>query len=822
MIGLRRRPAARGPALLTAAALLTTGFLSTGLVAAAGPAAAVDPSGTPEVGDLVVAADGTELAITAVDPPSRTAGAVAVYTPAFGTTTRTNPWGGEAVLVPADGGAGYEVLSVCTALTACADPSWSAGDNAIPADGLVLSVSPGGSPDVRVFLRDHVAAGDVLTVREVVSRSATTTLDATDPTPATNPDGVDPGSGDCYPGCRGAEQLIRYTSAWGSPSTGTNDFGYEVTVVDGVVVGAGGNDRQVPEDGWVLSGHGSRGSWLQANAVVGATITLDGDELTATIDEQTAIFGAARGVEEARGAIDGAAAACVVFPQDAAEAAVTDAQALLQQARDAAVLGDAQGATDLADAAAEAAALAGYRTAESRVAEGRGVWVRPEETTPEAIRATLDRVEASGFNVVFLETIFQGTTIHPSDVAAAYGITPQRPSMVGFDPLAVWIEEAHARGIEIHPWVHTFFVGSDAATQGPGPILDVYPEWAAVEREDVDADGPRPSSMEPGYYFLDPAVPEARAYVLALLEEVVTGYDVDGLHLDYIRYPVSQPWETAGYSYSDHTRAAFEAEHGVDPYELTPTDPLWQTWTDWRESVVTSFVGEVRALQQRVAADVPLSAAVFPDPSDGLDKKFQDWGDWVDRGYVDVLTGMSFGTSAVSVARDTRAMRERVGEDNLLYTATYGPFRGSTPRTMLDQVAGVVDAGADGAALFAYNQLTDAQAAALEEGPFRVPAVVPHADRVAAVRAGVEALAEQVAAAEGRCVGTGVARSVQGRAAQVDRALDRGDLDGAERGLTWVAERVADGVLDDDGPQLFASRVQRDVAQYVRWLGQAG
>lgn len=818
MIGIRRRPAGRGAALLAAAGLVGAGLLGS----ATGPAAAVDATGTPEAGDLVVTADGEELAITAVNPPSRTAGAVAVYTPAFGETTRTNRWGGEAVLVPAAEGPGYEVLSVCTALAACADPAWAAGDNAIPADGLVLSVSPGGSPDVRVFLRDHVAAGDVLSFREVVSRSATTTLDATDPTPGTNPEGVDPGSGDCYPGCRGAEQLIRYTGAWGSPSTGTNDFGYEVTVVDGVVVDAGGNNRVIPEDGWVLSGHGSRGSWLQANAVVGATITLDGDQLTATIDEQTAIFGASREVEAARAAISGAEAACVVFPQADAEAAATDAEALLAQARDAAEIGDAQGATDLAQAAAAAASLAGYRTAESRVAEGRGVWVRPEETTPDAIRATLDRIEASGFNVVFLETIFQGTTIHPSQVAAEYGITAQRPSMVGFDPLAVWIEEAHARGIEIHPWVHTFFVGSEAATQGPGPILDVYPEWAAVEREDVGADGPRPSSMEPGYYFVDPAVPEARAYVLALLEEVMTGYDVDGLHLDYIRYPVSQPWETAGYSYSEHTRAAFAAEHGVDPFSLTPADLMWQTWTDWREAVVTSFVGEVRELQRRVAGDAPLSAAVFPDPSDGLDKKFQDWGDWVDRGYVDVLTGMSFGTSAVSVARDTRAMRERVGEGNLLYTATYGPFRGSSPRTVLDQVAGVVDAGSDGAALFAYNQMTDAQAEALAEGAFRVPAVVPHADRVGAVRVGVEALTEQVAAAEGRCVATGQSRAVQGRVSQVERALDRGDLAGAERGLAWIAEQVGRGALDGDGPALFASRVERDVAQYVRWLGQAG
>jgi hypothetical protein len=61
---------------------------------------------------------------------------------------------------------------------------------------------------------------------------------------------------------------------------------------------------------------------------------------------------------------------------------------------------------------------------------------------------------------------------------------------------------------------------------------------------------------------------------------------------------------------------------------------------------------------------------------------------------------------------------------------------------------------------------------------------------------------------------------VQARLAQVERTLDRGDLARAEKILHWVADRVERGSLEGEGPALFASRVQRDVAQYVRWLGQ--
>lgn len=768
------------------------------------------------MGDEVTAADGATLPVAAVNPPSRLAGMTAVYTPAFGPTTKTNAFGGEAVLI-ADGSAdGYTVERVCTVLAVCADPSWKPGDNPIPTDGVVLSVAPGGTPDVRAWLRDHVKAGDTVRIAPVVSRSASTTLDAVDPTAATNAPGVD-GNGQCFPGCRGAEQLVQYTPASARATTGTNDFGFEVTVQGGVVTAAGGNDREIPADGSVLSGHGSRGTWLQTNAVVGATIAIEGTILTATVDERTAIFGAEQALADADSRIDGALASCLVFPENDAAEASANAAATLDEARAAAEAGDKAAAVDLATTAKASAELAAARTAESRPAEGRATWVRPEETTPAAIEATLDRIDTAGFNIVFLESIYQGYTIYPSEAAAAAGVAPQRPNMVGFDPLQVWIDGAHARGIELHPWIHTFFVGSDQ-TGGVGPVLSVHPEWAAVQRRDVG--GPLgPSIAEPGYYFLDAAHPEARAYVQSLLTELVTGYDIDGVHLDYIRYPVSQPWETAGYSYSDYSRQSFAAEHGVDPFTLTPADAAWQTWVDWRIENVTSFVGEVRAMQQAESPDIALSAAVFADPVDGLDKKFQNWGDWVDRGYVDLLTGMSFGTSGDSVARDTEVMRERVGENQYLYTATYGPFRGSTPATVLEQISAVTDAGSDGVGLFAWNQLSNAQADALAEGAHRVDAVAPHADPVAAASVGLESLRDQVTDATGTCIDRGAANRAR---AQVDVALDALDGDRlklAARRLDAVERAI--GTPGADGTDAFASRLLRDLDMYGRWIDTA-
>lgn len=756
----------------------------------------------------VVAADGTAQAIHAIDPSSRTAGMFALYTPAFGDTTKTNEHGGEAVLEKTDSPGSYRVLDVCTAFEACPNP----GNNAIPDNRAVLSASPGGDADVRIFLRDHVRSGDVIQLENLTTRSVSTTIDAVDPTAANNPPGVDPATGKCYPGCRGAEQLVIYTPAGDRATTGTNDFGYEVTVVGDRVVSRGGNNRAIPADGFVISGHGGRGEWLSTNAVLGARVTREGGTLRVVVDASTYIYRAEQALDRAEAGISAADESCLDAPLESAREAVDEAEELLAQARAAADAGDTERSVALAERARARADVGWYRTAESRPVEGRGIWVRPIETTPQAIHATLDKLEASGVNMIFLETVWQGYTIFPSDVARRYGIAEQRPNMVGFDPLQVWIDGARERGMELHPWVHTFFVGTES---GGGPVLTAHPEWAAVEREDVGKAGPQPSSQEPGYYFIDPAIPEVRRYVSEVFEEILTDYDVEGLHLDYIRYPVSQPWQTAAFSYSDYSRAAFEADHGVDPLELTPADPRWQTWNAWREENVTSFVADVRQMQRRVAPDAQMSAAVFPDPSDGLAKKFQNWADWVRKDYVDVLTGMSFGTSGESVARDTTAMRETVGEQSLLYTATYGPFRGSDPETVIDQVQSVRDAGSDGAALFAHNHVTADQATSLAEGVFRTPARVPHADLSRSALEGSRYVGQQVVGAAGECLTGETAGQVRRDLATADLNLRADRYGAAAEAFASASERIeqAGTTVQDD----FSDRTRRDLAMFRRW-----
>lgn len=716
-----------------------------GLIAAALPAANVQA--TPYTEPTVVAADGVTATITAIDPPSRTAGLLALYTPAFGPTTKTNQFGAEAVLVKTDQPNQYRVIDVCTVWDTLVTPPRCSnpGNNPIPENGIVLSAAPGGSPDVRLFIRDHIKKDDLVAIYIPVRRTASRALDVIDPTAATNPDGIDPNTGQCYPGCRGAEQFILYTAAFGA-RTGTNEFGYEVTVVDGRVVAQGGNNSAIPADGFVLSGHGTVGSWLAANTILGASVTVDELMVTITIDPSAYMFTAQVEIDEAQAALTTARETCIDAPYAAAQAALDQARALLVQARATFEQGDDQGTVDLATAAQQQAQIALFRTIEARPAEGRGIWARPVEATRAAIAATVEQIAQAGFNLIYLETFFNGYTIYPSATAASYGVAAQSPQFVGIDVLQAWIEEAHARDIQLHAWVENFFVGNDAV-EGMGPILSVHPDWAAVERSDVGKPGPQPSDAERGYYFLDPAIPEARQYLFDIYAEMLREYELDGLHLDYIRYPISLPLERS-FSYSDYSRQAFQAAYGVDPYTITPDDnpDEWAQWVAWRQGNITSYVSQVRELIDTTRPAAALSAAVFPNQFDSQIRKMQNWEDWVQRGWMDFLAGMSFGRSANAVAADTAAMRAIVENQTLIYTGIYAPFLSLPPKTLVEQVEGVRDKGGHGISAFAWNQVSAGHSAALAEGPYRTPAVTPHTNPALAVATGLRDVQRRVSA----------------------------------------------------------------------------
>lgn len=646
---------------------------------------------------------------------SRGGNALILYNSAYGQSTRTNPYGVEVIARPVGnvnvtGPTQYRVTKV-TSIWECQkrDNLSACGNADIPPLGVVLSATG----DKRDLLLKYLSEGTEFSLDEKWFQRKTAEVDVVDPNLENNRAACG------FPGCRGGGQMIIYTPAYGKPKTGTNEFGFEVTVVNGVVVAQEGSDSAIPEeDGFVISGHGASRDWLIANAPIGAKIMVheDGEEFTALVDFDTYVFQIARQLDESPGNLR------------------RQIETLVQSAEQLYAGGHADQAMQILSGALEQLnrALWAQYPAWPETAL-KGIWHRPVEKSAQEIGETLDFLKQAGLNTVFLETFFHGYTIFPSQTLAAYGLPNQNPEFAGNDYLRLWLDEAHKRGMKIHVWFHTFYNGTREKTypgeKNPwGPIFTKYPQWANVQfvayqawDQKTEAFEPVPSTLETGAYFSDPANPEVRNFLLDLIEEIVTRYDVDGFQLDYIRYPSSFPPDRYSYrkttwGYTPTAIKIFQARYGVNPAELDPEEAedadAWATWEAWKNSVISTFVAEVDKLIENRAPQVKLSAVVFPEIATSLKRKHQNWPQWARESWVDFLAPITL-TSAVKVVEENT---ERVVEISPVpvVSGVFGAFNNNSPMQLLEQIEAARKAGAMGYGIFDSAHLTGRMVQALQ------------------------------------------------------------------------------------------------------------
>ncbi|AFY41435.1 glycoside hydrolase family 10 protein [Nostoc sp. PCC 7107] len=341
-------------------------------------------------------------------------------------------------------------------------------------------------------------------------------------------------------------------------------------------------------------------------------------------------------------------------------------------------------------------------------AEIRAVWLDRGTIVraggEKKLAEVFDRLAQSGINTVFFETLNASYPIYPSKVAPQ-----QNPLIRGWNPLAVAVKLAHERDMELHAWVWTFAAGNQRHNQVinvhpdyPGPVLAAHPDWANYDNKG--------NTIPPGQTkpFFDPANPELRQYLLKLFAEIVTEYQVDGLQLDYIRYPFQDPFAGRSYGYGQAARAQFQKLTGVDPLTISPTQgELWQKWTEFRTQQVDSFVAEVSQMVRQKREDLILSVAVFPLPErERIQKLQQHWEVWARRGDIDVIVPMTY---AQDTARFQRLAQPWIASSQLGSTLLVPGIRLlSLPNlAAFDQLQLIRDLPASGYALFAAENFNN-------------------------------------------------------------------------------------------------------------------
>jgi uncharacterized lipoprotein YddW (UPF0748 family) len=358
--------------------------------------------------------------------------------------------------------------------------------------------------------------------------------------------------------------------------------------------------------------------------------------------------------------------------------------------------------------------------------EVRGIWVvRTSLTTPASVASMVATAKRAGFNTLLVQVRGRGEAFYRSAIdPRASALDPRAPD---FDPLALTIAEGHRAGLRVHAWVNGNLVASASALPvSRNHVVRRHPEWLMLPHA-LAKPLARTAPASPAYLaalarwtrgasedveglFLSPVHPAARAYSVSVVRELAQHYNLDGVHLDYLRYP------SAEFDYSASALAAFRAEHRnmVDAAERTHLDraaaadpsawtrALAPPWVRFRQERLTSLVEQMRDAIREVRPQAIVSAAVFPLPQEARINKLQDWPAWARSGWLDAVCPMIYTTDADQFSTSVVAVRESLG--SVPFWAGIGAYRLSVARAAENVRAARRD-GAAGVLLFSYDSL---------------------------------------------------------------------------------------------------------------------
>jgi uncharacterized lipoprotein YddW (UPF0748 family) len=361
----------------------------------------------------------------------------------------------------------------------------------------------------------------------------------------------------------------------------------------------------------------------------------------------------------------------------------------------------------------------------------RGLWVlRSSLGSEKSVRQMVDTAKRAGFNTLLVQVRGRGDAYYNSRIEPRATELEDDPD--NFDPLALTLRLAHDQGLRVHAWFNVDLVSS--ATLLPrarAHIVARHPEWLMVPRAAANKLAAMPSDL-PAYVgeiarwtraqseqveglYLSPVTAASRQYTAGVAADLASQYALDGIHLDYIRYPNEQ------FDYSATALADFRTETApfLSPADKQRLDKLagssataWadalpDEWNRFRRNRLTTLIAGIRTAVHAVRPGLMISTAVIPDADEARANKLQDWREWARAGLVDTLCPMIYTTDADAFRVSVDRVKSDAGP--ALVWAGIGAYR-LTPARTAENLRAVRRAGVAGALLYSYDSLTASDA----------------------------------------------------------------------------------------------------------------
>lgn len=352
--------------------------------------------------------------------------------------------------------------------------------------------------------------------------------------------------------------------------------------------------------------------------------------------------------------------------------------------------------------------------------------------SPEKVDELIANAKAWNVDGLLVQVYRSGYAWYDSDVTDRAPSLAQAPE--GYDPLGHVIEKARGAGIEVHAWINVFYLagneqarivrelGQDVITRDnfgrpitgyvdsrPPTVLDSSGRPVPV------AEGGQALVGTSGVW-LDPGVPQVRAFQLQIVDELSLRYpELSGIHLDFIRYPYTVPVRPVSrlgvgidFGYAPAALEAFEQQTGGQA-PLGNADLRYASlWDQWRREQISAFVTQAQELTQ--AKGLALSVAALAWADRAYLSAFQDWRGWLELGRIDAAAVMNYSRDNALALHISRAgvTAARASESGEAWIGLGAWLFSRNPEQLRRQMEDAAGAGAHAVVLFSYDRMLGA------------------------------------------------------------------------------------------------------------------
>ncbi|MBI1390417.1 MAG: family 10 glycosylhydrolase [bacterium] len=334
----------------------------------------------------------------------------------------------------------------------------------------------------------------------------------------------------------------------------------------------------------------------------------------------------------------------------------------------------------------------------------RALWVTRWDFHAEPdVAIIMENAKSLHVTDVLFQVRGNATAFYPSKLEPwAWEMTGKTPATTGvdpgWDPLAAALREGHARGMRVHAWFNAFpgWRGTEGPPKSAHQLWTTHRSWFMIDHA-----GGFMWPTATWYSFISPGIPEAREHVAAVAGEIAKMYpEIDGIHLDYIRYPGNtELGRYRNFSFDKVSVNAFTREYGHKPRHES------DEWSQFKCEQVKTAIQLIRDAIHKTDDKIELSATFFADIDRATSEKGQDPKEWLSGGLIDFGVPMAYQRSVSRFEELMTDMHARLGhefDDKLVVGLLCTDVSGSI---IADQMKEIAKGDYMGEALFAYSAL---------------------------------------------------------------------------------------------------------------------